>query len=177
MLAGSPMLRTLLQAAVIWTLTLAALPWLITLAEDRLGIARWASQVSWWIGLAALGAASTGGLYSAHVMVRLGDGTPLPLDPTRRLVIRGPYAHVRNPMAIFGLAQGVGVGLLFGSWFVLLYVLCGLLLWNYVVRPWEEQDLLRRFGEPYERYKQAVRCWWPRRSPWRPDDLHARSAA
>jgi len=42
------------------------------------------------------------------------------------------------------------------------YVLVGAVGWNYFVRPWEEMDLERRFGMPYDRYRDSVRCWVPR---------------
>ncbi len=73
-------------------------------------------------------------------MAWFGAGTPLPLDPAVRLVLVGPYRHVRNPMAIAGLAQGAGVGLMLGSPGVLAYVAAGLLFWNFVVRRWEERS-------------------------------------
>ncbi len=103
-------------------------------------------------------------------MVRYGDGTPLPADCTRRLSIAGPYRYVRNPMAMGSLAQGFAVGLFLGSPLVLLYALAGTLGWNFVVRPWEEHDLEQRFGEPYRRYRDAVRCWIPRLHPFVPDN-------
>ena len=91
-----------------------------------------------------------------------GRGTPLPLDAAREMVTSGPYAHVRNPMAISGLAQGVAVGLWMRSPLVVLYALCGGPLWCWGVRPGEEAALEERFGEPYCAYRRAVRLWWPR---------------
>ena len=38
----------------------------------------------------------------------------------------------------------------------------GMLVWNFFVRPEEERFLHRVFGEDYERYRLAVRCWWLR---------------
>jgi protein-S-isoprenylcysteine O-methyltransferase Ste14 len=55
----------------------------------------------------------------------------------------------------------VAVGLILSSWFVVVYALSGSLLWNYVIRPLEEADLESRFGAPYRRYREEVRCWVP----------------
>jgi protein-S-isoprenylcysteine O-methyltransferase Ste14 len=45
-------------------------------------------------------------------------------------------------------------------------------MWNYGARPWEEFDLEQKFGAEYARYKNEVRCWWPRCTPYptRTDD-------
>ena len=80
----------------------------------------------------------------------------------RRLVISGPYRVVRNPMAIAGITQGVAVGLMLGSWLVVVYTLCGSLVWNWVIRPFEEDDLAYRFGAEFEAYRSRVGCWIPR---------------
>jgi protein-S-isoprenylcysteine O-methyltransferase Ste14 len=72
-------------------------------------------------------------------------------------------------MAMGSFAQGIAVGLMLGSPLVVAYALAGAVGWNYVVRPWEEMDLVRRFGPPYARYRDSVRCWLPRLRPY-PDD-------
>ena len=47
-------------------------------------------------------------VWTVTLFVRVGRGTLAPWDPTRRLVARGPYARVRNPMISGVLAIIVG---------------------------------------------------------------------
>ena len=101
------------------------------------------------------------GVWSAVSMSVDGEGTPLPSQMARRLVITGPYRYVRNPMAVAGIAQGVAVGMLLGSWMVVAYSLVGSLLWNTLVRPLEEADLEQRFGAEFVAYRDRVTCWIP----------------
>lgn len=104
--------------------------------------------------------------WSAWVLVRWGEGTPLPLDATNHLVVVGPYRWVRNPMTCASLVQGAAFGLLLGSPLVLLYVVCGALVWNFGARPWEEADMEAHFGPEFRAYRQHVRCWIPRAFPF-----------
>ena len=104
--------------------------------------------------------------WSAWVLVRWGDGTPLPLDSTNKLVVRGPYRWVRNPMAASSLLQGAAIGLGAGSPLILIYIVAGAWIWNVLARPWEEADMRARFGADFDRYQKSVRCWWPRFAPY-----------
>lgn len=97
-----------------------------------------------------------------------GQGTLAPWDPPRRLVVRGPYRFVRNPMI-----SGVNF-LLFGEALVLTSPPHGVwavvfLLPNLVYIPLvEEPQLERRFGESYREYRRHVRRFLPRLRPWVP---------
>jgi protein-S-isoprenylcysteine O-methyltransferase Ste14 len=117
-----------------------------------------------WVGAITFLLGSAMGLWSMASMALVGEGTPLPAATARKLVVAGPYRFVRNPMAVAGAVQTVGVGLWLGSWSVLVAAVVGCLIWNQFIRPDEEADLLARFGEPYEAYCAAVRCWLPRSS-------------
>ena len=157
-------LKTIGQIVVMWTMLLGLLPLGIDHCERWLGMPRLPPLPT--VGAALFVAASLLGLVTANVLVRDGEGTPLPLDTARKLVVAGPYRHVRNPMAMFGFAQGIGVGLWLGSPGVLAYTAAGIAIWQFVARPWEEIDLEQRFGEPYRRYRAAVPCWIPRLAPY-----------
>jgi protein-S-isoprenylcysteine O-methyltransferase Ste14 len=161
------LLKTAAQAAIFWAAFLVAVPLGIRALEVQVGLATWGLPHPALVtaGAALLVAASTLNLAAAWALAMHGDGTPLPLDPTRRLVVRGPYRWVRNPMAVAGIGQGVAVGLILGSPIVVGYALAGALVWQLLVRPWEEAELLARFGTPYAEYRAAVRCWLPRRHP------------
>jgi protein-S-isoprenylcysteine O-methyltransferase Ste14 len=106
--------------------------------------------------------------WTVWLFARIGRGTLAPWDPTERLVVEGPYRHVRNPMITAVLAVLLGEALLFGSLAILLFA-AGFLVVNWA---WfalvEEPGLERRFGDEYRAYRAAVPRWLPRRTPWEP---------
>ena len=162
--ASRTMTKTVAQIIFVWGLVLFFFPWLIVLVEAKLGVPRFAFTLQSVIASMLFALNSSVGIMSAITMAKSGQGTPLPMDSARKLVTTGTYAVVRNPMAISGIGQGLAVGLFLGSPLVLLYSLLGAAIWQTIIRPLEEDDLLARFGEEYERYRENVRCWIPR---WR----------
>lgn len=151
-----------LQVMVFWVLFLAVIPAVIVWLEHRWQVAISVPAAVPVAGGVLLVSASALGLWSAHTMSTLGQGTPLPAALPRRLVVAGPYRWVRNPMAVAGIGQGVAVGLIAGSWLVVVYAICGSAVWNHLIRPHEEADLSARFGAEYDRYRAFVACWVPR---------------
>lgn len=159
------LVRTLLQMSVFWILFLGVIPLGLALLEWRWGLRTEFPVAVRVLGAAILLLASALGVWAAFAMALRGDGTPLPSAAANRLVLAGPYRLVRNPMALAGIVQAFGVGLCGGSWLVAVYALCGILYWNELVRPFEEDDLARRFGAEFEAYRARVRCWVPRLRP------------
>lgn len=92
----------------------------------------------------------------------LGRGTPAPFDPPRRLVVRGPYAAVRNPMYIGAGLALCGASLFYQSLPLLGYTAAFFLVTHLFVVLYEEPILRRTFGTAYESYCREVRRWWPR---------------
>jgi protein-S-isoprenylcysteine O-methyltransferase Ste14 len=159
--------HSLSQLVFFWTTFLIALPLFLTWLESRWRI-RWprlADDPLSAPGIVVFVVGSAIGLWSCLTMATLGRGTPLPSVSARVLVVAGPYGLVRNPMAVAGALQTIGVGLWAGSWTVILSALVGGALWHGLIRPAEEADLLSRFGEDYLRYRRRVRCWIPGGAP------------
>jgi protein-S-isoprenylcysteine O-methyltransferase Ste14 len=103
---------------------------------------------------------------SLRRFVTEGRGTLAPWDPPRRLVVRGPYRYVRNPM-ISGVAL-----VLFGEALLLLsrpHTLWALTFFsiNALYIPLLEEPLLeQRFGADYREYCRNVPRLLPRVRPW-----------
>jgi protein-S-isoprenylcysteine O-methyltransferase Ste14 len=127
--------------------------------------------VRWWLaipGLALIGMGLALVVQTVALFVRVGKGTLAPWDPTTRLVVRGPYRRVRNPMITGVLCILVGEAALFGSVPLLTWAAAFFAV-NAVYMPLvEEPGLRRRFGEGYEAYRAAVPRWIPRLRPWDP---------
>jgi protein-S-isoprenylcysteine O-methyltransferase Ste14 len=134
-------------------------PWLLTRCEvDR----------ELWIPFRLAGAVvlaiSVGVLLHAFArFVVEGIGTPAPVAPTERLVVGGLYRYVRNPMYLAVVGAIVGQALLLGQLTLLLYASALWAVFYVFVRWYEEPHLARRFGADYDRYREAVPGWLPRR--------------
>jgi protein-S-isoprenylcysteine O-methyltransferase Ste14 len=144
----------------------------VTIVVPGLILWRTGAEVAPWplatvgIALIAIGFALV--TWTVSLFARIGKGTLAPWDPTSRLVVVGPYRHVRNPMISGVLTVLLGEASLFGSlplvvWFGTAFAV------NAVYFPLvEEPGLRKRFGEDYEAYRAAVPRWVPRLRPWEP---------
>jgi len=101
-------------------------------------------------------------LWCVFTFAFVGRGTPAPFDPPRRLVIRGPYRFVRNPMYIGAILALLGAALFYGSLSILIYAAVFFLATHLFVVFYEETTLRRTFGSDYEAYCRQVNRWWPK---------------
>jgi protein-S-isoprenylcysteine O-methyltransferase Ste14 len=112
--------------------------------------------------LAAVGSAIA--LWCILTFVLQGKGTPAPFDPPRRLVVRGPYRFVRNPMYVGAGLALAGAALVYRSVPLLLYMGVFWVLLHALVVWYEEPTLRQTFGQEYEAYCEHAGRWWPRLS-------------
>ena len=130
------------------------------------------SLIEWgaWLGGVALLLA--GGALFVSSLGRFGNegrGTLAPWDPPKQLVVRGPYAYVRNPMIsgviLLLLAEALFLRSLPHLQWAGIFALI-----NAVYIPLLEEPVLRtRFGKEYRDYSENVPRLIPRLRPWRPD--------
>ena len=150
---GRKIIAVILGGAVF----LIVIPFLLFLAGYALE--KFVSPSAWRLGQITLSfAAICSGLFivawSTLTLARIGGGTPVPLVPTQKLIVSGPYKMCRNPLQLGVMVYYVGLGTLFGSvkigvvMLVLTFVF-GTCYHKFV----EEKELLLRFGHEYEEYK------------------------
>src|SRR6266849_4250411 len=91
-----------------------------------------------------------------------GKGTPLPLDPPKKLVAEGPYGVVRNPMYWSVAFVMLGEAAVFHSLVLAELAAAFFAGVNVFVLLYEEPVLRRKFGAEYEEYCRRVPRWLPR---------------
>jgi len=105
-------------------------------------------------------------VWTNRLFTTAGKGTLAPWNPTQRLVVRGVYRHVRNPMITGVFCILLGEAICFGSWSLLgwfgVFVVVNMIYIPLV----EEVGLAKRFGEDYRLYKRDVPRWIPRLTRW-----------
>ena len=88
----------------------------------------------------------------------------------QRLVVEGPYRHVRNPLYVTDVSLILSTALLANDPF--LFLLTVLYATQLALQlPLEERELYRRFGVRYSRYCQLVPRFIPRIRPISPNEI------
>ena len=92
---------------------------------------------------------------------RLGGGGPGISIPPDRIVDRGPYRYVRNPMYLGHLIFFLGLAIVLRSWIAFAVFIVHAVWFDLRVRD-DETRLLGVFGGPYLDYCRRVKRWIPR---------------
>ena len=159
-------LRCALLAIMTGGMIFAILPSLIMQAMGGTWdlLSKPASAVGLTLGLLAI--TSLIGVSANQTLCLQGQGTPIPLDPTKRLVTTGIYAYLSNPMQ---LSAALG-WLILGAFLQNVWVMAAsLMAWVFVqgmVRWHHRHDLLKRFPDGWLEYRANVSEWVPRWKPW-----------
>ena len=130
----------------------------------------WPGDVfEWLIGVIGAALAVVGIVLFGSSLRRFaveGRGTLAPWDPPRRLVVRGPYRYVRNPM-ISGVAfvlVGLALAIRSRPHMIWAAVFAGV---NLLFIPLIEEPILeQQFGEDYRAYRRRVPRFIPVMRPW-----------
>jgi len=102
------------------------------------------------------------GFWSVYAQFTRASGTPLPMLPTQKLLIDGPFRYCRNPMTLGTVTAYLGIGVFAGTISGIgIVLLFGTLLGLYI-KLLEEKELTERFGEAYLAYKRDVPFIIPR---------------
>jgi protein-S-isoprenylcysteine O-methyltransferase Ste14 len=94
--------------------------------------------------------------------IRIGKGTLAPWSPTKKLVIKGLYRYVRNPMILGVLTVLLGEALSVRSENILVWAGAFFIINTTYFIIYEEPNLEHRFGNEYREYKKHVSRWLPR---------------
>ncbi|MET1076724.1 MAG: methyltransferase [Pseudomonas sp.] len=108
------------------------------------------------------------GLSAVQLFVVHGQGTPIPLDHTKRLVRTGLYAYFTNPMQTSTALAWLILGLLLGNVWVAAAAVMAVVFVLGMVRWHHRYDLALRFPLGWAVYRQQVPDWLPRWRPWIP---------
>ena len=89
-------------------------------------------------------------------------GSPVPFNPPRSMVIKGLYAHTRNPMMLGYFTLLFGLGVLLNSFslffiFAPVFILGNILYLKFI----EEKEMEKKFGRQYLEYKRRVPMFVP----------------
>jgi protein-S-isoprenylcysteine O-methyltransferase Ste14 len=159
-------------------LAILLLPFMVVVMIPRWLLRGWSSSDTRWIdGTIPAAIAHLAGAamflvgfalfaWCVSLFARIGKGTLAPWDPTRRLVVAGPYRYVRNPMISGVLMMLAGEAAFLGSRAIATWALTFFVINNVYFVLLEEPGLERRFGAAYREYKAAVPRWLPGPKPW-----------
>ena len=85
--------------------------------------------------------------------------TPESFDESTAIVSEGIYKYSRNPMYLGGFIILMGLSLTMNNLISLVPALIFFLFMHFMFIPYEEEKMLKTFGDKYLEYKKNVRRW------------------
>lgn len=159
--------RQLVTLALAGILVVLTIPFLIVVASSaidrQLRLPKFtAGAVNPIVGLLLIVAGLALGLWSVYAELTIGMGTPVPIVPTKRLVVKAPFVYCRNPMTLGTFIAYTGLCVWLGSLPALaIFLMLAALLLLYL-KLVEEKELEARFGPEYLEYKRNTPFILPR---------------
>ena len=102
------------------------------------------------------------GLWTVYTFIKAG-GSPVPLNPPKRLITTGLNSQVRNPMLLGWFLMLSGVGILLNSIsLIFIFTPIFILLNILYIKTIEEKEMEKKFGKQYLKYKKRVPMFIPR---------------
>lgn len=167
-------MRHLIPILVLPFNVLITIPSIILLISGGIRV-RWG--IGWWqlclsgLGVLFIIAGLTLIIRTVRLFHTVGKGTLAPWDPPSEFVATGVYLYTRNPMISGGVLALLGEVLVFGSVYLLAWLLIFFTAKTLYFILHEEPELEKRFGNSYRQYKSNVPRWFPRKSPWKREIL------
>lgn len=143
--------------------------WEATLSLQAVG----ALMLAVSVGVGAWACRSMGWARLLFAPVVFPPGTESEDHVPERLVVKGPYRHVRNPLYATDVGLIWGTALLTHNWGVVVMAFAYLGQLGMQLH-FEERELKSRFGEPYLRYCRLVPRFVPRFRPVDPARVYGR---
>jgi protein-S-isoprenylcysteine O-methyltransferase Ste14 len=120
--------------------------------------------------LQAIALLGVAGVSAVQEFAQRGNGTPIPYDPPKQLIVSGLYRYISNPMQLScALVMTAWGCVLRNPWVTAAGIMS--FLYSLGLAAWDEgEDMRVRFGKPWEEYRNNVKAWRPRLTPWHAPD-------
>ena len=126
------------------------------MAWSKLGLPEWVR----WLGV-GLGIVCTLGIYWLFSTIRSGITPTSATRKEHKLVTRGPYRWVRQPLYTVGSSMFIALGMMADNWFIItLGVLAFIAMASRT--PKEEANLIEKFGDEYREYMNRTGRYFPK---------------
>jgi protein-S-isoprenylcysteine O-methyltransferase Ste14 len=161
----SPSIFKHLRDIIIMPFTVTfVVPYLLYDSKDELIPHNPSLKIIGWL-IAVIGSALF--VYTVFLFKTLGNGTLAPWEPTKKLIVEGPYRYCRNPMITGVFFMILGEGLMLYSANILAWAVAFFIINTIYFIFVEERSMMQRFGSDYLKYKKNVPRWIPRLRPFR----------
>jgi protein-S-isoprenylcysteine O-methyltransferase Ste14 len=126
-----------------------------------ISILDWTIHPNYWVGIAIfIMIAVPGTVIMVKGMIDAGSETMRPSVDTE--IYGGIYNYIRHPQSLGEFPIFVALGFFVNSWFLVLILTTFVIIYVPIMIHYEEKDLIKRFGESYEKYRKRTGALLPK---------------